>query len=429
MRRICAILTAFLVAASFAWAGGNAEEPSGGGGESEEMVTLTIAGRDGAYGDGMDLAAEAFMAENPNVEIEVLKLSGSALFEQTVVDLRSGTSSYDIILIDDPNAPQYMAAGWLADLDEMFQARGIEPDEDFIDPTLMLGRYPYAEDGTLYALPHVGNVELFAYRRDLFEKHGLASPETWDAVMTAAEALAENEPGVSPILFRGSKGNPIVTGFLPILWSFGANVLEDGEASLDSPEAVAAVEYFLELSQYAPEGVANYQSAQVRDALYSGTGAIAIEVWPGWIRDINNPDESAVVDQVAITKHPRQTRSSSPMIGVWLAAIPENAPNSEVAFDFLLHLTSEEMQRQMSLEAGIPPTRASVHEMADVQEAYFWYPAQLDGLQNGVARPRTDQWKEVEAALGEALQQALIGEIGAEEAVRRAHERIAEIVG
>lgn len=423
MKRVLITICLMVMVTSLAMAAG-AGETSG----AEESVTLTIAGRDGAYGDAMALAAAAYSEQNPNVEFELLELSGSALFEQTVVDLRSGAGSYDIILIDDPNAPQYMAAGWLADLDEMYSARGMSLDTDFIEPAVGVGRYP-ANSGTLYALPHIGNVELFAYRTDLFERHDLSAPDTWDQVLAAAEALSENEEEVTPVLFRGSKGNPIVTGFLPILWAFGGDVLdEDGNVILDSPESLAALEFFLDLSEYAPEGVANYQSAQVRDALYNGSGAIAIEVWPGWIADINNPEESAVVGDMEIRAHPGQVRGSSPMIGIWLAAIPESSENKDAAFDFLTFLTSEEMQERIAMETGVPPTRVSVHQIAALQEKYFWYPAQLDGLQNGVARPRTNQWAEIEAALGDYLQGALIGDLSAGRALREADARIQDIV-
>ena len=422
MKRVVLTICGLAIVAVSLWARG--VEESGG----EEPITLTIAGRDGAYGEAMELATTLYREQNPNVEFEILKLSGSALFEQTVVDLRGGAGSYDVILIDDPNAPQYMAAGWLADLDEMYAQRGMSLDSDFIGPAVGVGRFP-AGDGTLYALPHVGNVALFAYRTDLFEEYGLAPPDRWEQVAAAAEVLSQREPDVTPILFRGSKGNPIVTGFLPVLWAFGGDVLDaDGEVVLDSPESLAALEFFLRLSRFAPEGVANYQSAQVRDALYSGTGAIAIEVWPGWIANINNPDESAVVDRMQIRSHPGQVRGSSPMIGIWLAAIPESSPNKETAFDFITFLTGEETQRRIAREVGVPPTRVSVHQDPELQEMYFWYPAQLDGLQNGVARPRTDSWSEIESNLGEYLQRALIGEISAREAIAQADEQIRDIV-
>ena len=48
---------------------------------------------------------------------------------------------------------------------------------------------------------------------------------------SAAKAVSENESGVSGVVYRGTKGNPIVTGFLPILWAHGARIVgADGKA-------------------------------------------------------------------------------------------------------------------------------------------------------------------------------------------------------
>jgi multiple sugar transport system substrate-binding protein len=376
----------------------------------------------------MQLAADAYSAQHPNVSFEILKLSGSALLEQTVVDLGSGTGTYDMIMIDDPNAPRMMKAGWLANLDDLYAERGMTVDPDLIPNVVQLGRYPYGPDGTLYALPHVGNVELFAYRQDLADKYGYSNARTWTDVLDAAKTIAANESDITPILFRGSKGNPIVTGFLPIYWAFGAHILVDGQPAFDSPEALNAMNFFLDLAKYAPDGVSMYQSAQVRDALYAGTGAIAIEVWPGWIGDLDNPEVSNVVGKVTVTTHPGQVNPSSPLIGVWLLGIPKDSKNIDTSFDFLQFITSADMQREMALETGIPPTRVSVSQDPALVEKYPWYPPQLAGLQGGMARPRTDYWGEIETAFGGFLQQALIGDLTAREALAETQKKVEEIV-
>lgn len=421
MKKIIMILAVTLLILPFSAFAGGAQEEGG-------PISLTIAGRDGAYGDAMQLAADEYTKLHPDVTFEILKLSGSSLFEKSVIDMKGGVGTYDLVLIDDSNATQIQKAGWLTDLGAIYKERGLSLDTDFIPTLTKLGRYPYGDEGTLYSLPMIGNVELFAYRKDLLEKYGLAAPDTWDNVMTAAKTLAANEPDVYPVLFRGAKGNPIVTGFLPLFWAFGGEILVDGQPAMDSPEALSALEFYLELAQYAPEGVAMYQSAQVKDAVYSGQGAMAIEVWPGWIKDLDNADVSAVVGKVVVTKHPAQVEKSSPMIGVWLAGIPEASRNKSAAFDFLQFLTSAEMQEQMADATGIPPTRTSVHQIPSLIEKYAWYPAQLNGLEVGVPRPRTNKWKEIEEALGTYLQLALIGEMDAKTALAEVNAKIGEIV-
>jgi multiple sugar transport system substrate-binding protein len=399
-----------------------------GGQEKAARVTLTVAGRDGAYGDAMQLAADQYSSRNPNVSFEILKLNGASLLEKTVVELSSGTGIYDLIMIDDPNAPRMMRAGWLANLDELYRSHGATLDKDLIANVVKLGRQPYSDSGTLYALPHVGNVELFAYRKDLLDKYGYRELAKWDQVLQAAQKIAAGEPGVTPILFRGTKGNPIVSGFLPIYWAFGAEILDNDRPAFTSPQARNALDFFLRLAQYAPEGVSMYQSAQVRDALYAGTGAIAIEVWPGWIGGLENPEQSKVVGKVRVTTHPGEVEPSSSLIGVWLLGIPADSKQKDAAFDYLTFITSAEIQTLIARQTGIPPTRESVHKIQELVQKYPWYPPELDGLLGGVARPRTDYWSEIEANLGTNLQLALIGDMSAGQALQATQERVQEIV-
>jgi multiple sugar transport system substrate-binding protein len=394
-----------------------------------KKITLTIAGRDGAYGDSLQLAADAYQKMHPEVSFEILKLSGASLFEKSVIDMRSKTGTYDLILIDDPNAPQYQEVGWLANLDTLYAKKGSKVDEDFIKPALDLGRYPYTSAGTLYALPFAGNVELFAYRADLFAKYGFGEPKTWTEMLAAIKVIDAKESGVDGVVVRGSKGNPIVTAFMPIFWAFGGKVLDEkGNVTINSPEGLASVKYFLEMSKYAPEGVTMYQSAQVRDALYAGTAAVAPEVWPGWIGNLENEKESHVVGKVKVVKHPGEAQKSSPMIGAWLVAIPESSKQHAEAFDFMLFLTSYDMQLAMSDQFGLPPSRASVYAVESQRVKYPWYDAQLDALQNSVARPRSVKWKEIEDQLGSVLQFTLMGNLTPEKALSDVEKSINDIL-
>ncbi|TXT43281.1 MAG: sugar ABC transporter periplasmic protein, partial [Spirochaetes bacterium] len=103
-----------------------------GSAAAQKPVKLVIAGRDGDYGNAMQVAVDAYVAKNPNVTVELLKLSGDDIYQKTVIDLKSGTGTYDLILIDDPKAMQYQQAGWLEDLDAQLKRAGKTLDADFI---------------------------------------------------------------------------------------------------------------------------------------------------------------------------------------------------------------------------------------------------------------------------------------------------------
>jgi multiple sugar transport system substrate-binding protein len=396
---------------------------------AQKQVKLVIAGRDGDYGNAMQVAVDAYMAKNPNVSFDLLKLSGDDVYQKTVIDLKSGTGTYDLILIDDPKAMQYQQAGWLEDLDAMYKKSGKAVDADFISTTMDLCRFPNGSKGKLYSLPFVGNVSLFAYRTDLFAKYGLPAPKTWNDVLAAAKKISESDPSVSGVSFRGVKGNPILTAFLPIFWSFGADFFDaSGKPIVNSPEAVRALKFFLELAKYGPKSAPMNNTAQIRDGLLAGTVGIAPEVWPAWLGSLDDPNQSKVAGKVKVTKHPADVKKSSPMIGIWHAAIPASSKNKQAAFDFLTFLTSKETQKLMVLKAGLPPSRKSVFEDKEILAKYPWYPAILEALEDGVARPRTLYWAEIENTMGGLIQEALIGSKTAEQALGESNAKIAEIV-
>jgi multiple sugar transport system substrate-binding protein len=399
-----------------------------GSAETTAAVKLTIAGRDGSYGDAMQYAADEYTKQHPNVTFDVLKLPYDTQYQKVVIDMRSGTGTYDLIMIDDPNAPQFQKAGWLADLGALLSAKNMKLDPDIIDTTVRLGRYPYSDSGTLYALPHVGNVEMFAYRNDLFDRYGLPKPETWDSVLAAAQKLSQADKNVTPVVFRGVKGNPIVSGFLPIYWAYGASILDGDKAVLDSPQALAALQYFLKLKPYAPQGVDTWNSAQVRDALYGGRAAIATEVWPSWVGDLDNPEKSQVAGKVTITAHPREVDKSSPLLGAWLLGIPKASKHQDAALSYLLYVTGKDMQIQLADRFGIAPSRASVLEDPALLKKYPWFPGQEQALRNARARPRTNKWPEIESNFGTYLQLALIGSSSPADALKGANGKVQEIM-
>ncbi len=116
------------------------------------------------------------------------------------------------------------------------------------------------------------------------------------------------------------------------------------------------------------------------------------------------------------------------MLGAWLMGIAKDSKNKDGALAFLKFLTSPDVQKQIALEVGIPPTRASVYKDDRVVEKYRWYPSQLKALEEAHPRPRITKWSEVEAILGDYLQLALSGSLSPEKAMGEANERVGAVL-
>ncbi|MCQ1058729.1 extracellular solute-binding protein [Photobacterium sp. DNB23_23_1] len=382
---------------------------------------LVIAGRDSSYGQAMQYIVDEYKKDNPDAKVTLVQRPSNGLYESVVLSMREKTGNYDVILMDDTWAPEFMTNNWLAPLSDAVA------DKDFVQAPFDIGRYPDAS-GDIYAMPMVGNVAMFAWNRATFESHDLAEPKSWSDVLQAAAKIDEASD-TSGVVFRGVKGNPIVTGFLPILWGYGADVVDaDGKATLNTPEAKQALEAFLAMKQYAPRGVDVYNADEVRDSLQKGTAAMAIEVWPAWVPNLDNPDMSDVVGDMEIMAPPAEVGAPSPMLGIWQLAVPADSKNQKEAEAFLQFATSPAIQKSLALDFGMPPTRESVYLDDDVVDQYRWYPQQAKALTTGKARPRIQNWAEVESVLGDFLQMAMMGQMTAEQALNQAQRRIDRII-
>lgn len=392
---------------------------------SRAQPSLLLAVNAGVEAEGLKQAALDYQRQF-GVRVEIVEYPYQSLFEKLLIALSGPTTSYDLVMLDDPWFPRFAQMNGLRELMPLYQAKGLPgPDADFLLPCLALCRYPYG-DGRLYALPYVGNSQLFFYRKDLFEIHNLAPPRTWDEVLAAGQRLGAREKMYGYVM-RGAQGNPIVADFMPLLWAFGGELLDaSGRPRVNSPEAVAALEFMLRLGRLAPPGYVNFNADEVGAHLSQGTAVMGIN-WPAWIPTFEDPARSKVVGKIGYATVPAQKRPGAAAIGNWLLAIPRGSEKAALAFDFLLWVTSPEPMRLSALR-GNPPTRKSLFEEAELQVRFPAYPVQYQALLTSRPRPRSPVWNEIENAFGTHLSRANAGLSSPRQALERANRDITEIL-
>jgi multiple sugar transport system substrate-binding protein len=377
--------------------------------------SLVIAVNAGVEGTALKTAAQEFGAAR-GIKIEVVEFPYANLFEKEQLDLTSRTGAYDVIMLDDP---------WFPRLAENLAPLPRDPDADFVGPCLDVCRNPY-RTGKYFALPYVGNSQLFFYRKDLFEKYKLAAPATWHEVLADAKTIGEREKMFGYVM-RAASGNAVVADFMPLLWAFGGDVLDaKGNAACDTQSAVDALSFMLELGKYSPPGYAGFNADEVSAHLLQSTAAMSIN-WPAWIAAMDDPAKSKVVGKIEFIAMPGERAAGVGELGTWLIAVPAASKHVADAFDFLFWATEAAQMRQAA-ERGNPPTRRTVFEDAALQRRFRAFPAQLKSLESARPRPRTAQWNEIENALGIYLSRANGGNLAPKDAMRQAAEHIASIV-
>jgi multiple sugar transport system substrate-binding protein len=392
---------------------------------------LTLAVVSGVEGEALKQAAFDYQAQT-GININIAQFPYANLFDKELIDLNARTGAYDLIMLDDPWFPRFAASQFLTDLTPLLQKRGQAGlDADFVETSVALCRHPY-QTGTIYALPYVGNSQLFFYRKDLFAKHGLGEPATWEAVLNAAKIIQEKETTADGrkmygYVMRAAQGNAAVADFMPIFWAFGGEMFDSsGKPAVNSPAGIAALQFMLELGKYSPPGYASFDANDVAQHLLQGTAPMSIN-WPAWITSFNDPAKSKVIGNMEFTTLPAAQKAGQAEIGNWLIAIPRDSQNAEAALDFLLWATSTE-QMKRSAERGNPPTRKSLFRDPELVALFPAYPAQLRSLESSRPRPRTPQWNEIENAFGIFLSKANSGELSPADAMNQANAEIEKIL-
>jgi multiple sugar transport system substrate-binding protein len=132
------------------------------------------------------------------------------------------------------------------------------------------------------AVPSDGWAQLLVYRKDLFEKAGLAAPETYDDILAAARELDSDQVAG----FVGANiPNDVFTEqtFEHLALGNGCElVTESGDVTLDQPQCAAAFDFYGELQQnYSVPGA---QDVDTTRATYFA-GEAAMVVWSSFILD------------------------------------------------------------------------------------------------------------------------------------------------
>lgn len=365
-----------------------------------------------------------------NVTIEIQPNPFANLLEKLTLNLTQATGAYDVVSMDDPWMPQFAGGEFLMNLQELMDAQGVAPDEDFIPELLALGDFP-AGTG-LRGIPWVGNVQVFAWRTDVLEDAGLTVPKTWDEVLTTAQAItdASGAEGLYGIGLRGISGNPAATSFLPVLRGYGTDLFDENwEPQLETPQALEALNTQLALAKLAPPGVENVGHAENGINMYEGIIAQSADIWPDQLLQIFDPELSKVVGMVDIGGEPAQEGvSPANMTGNWLLGIPEGSQNAEAALDFILWFTAPEQQLRLLLDQNIPATRLSVMENPEAVEKLPFLPGLLSAGRNALPRPRTPYYNAVEAIYGRYVAEAIAGQTPAEDALANANREIRELM-
>ncbi|MDX0403853.1 extracellular solute-binding protein [Sinorhizobium medicae] len=360
---------------------------------------------------------DAFAKANPDIKVNLEFVPYEGLHDKTVLAQGSG-GGYDVVLFDVIWPAEYAANNVLLDVTDRIT--------DEINQGVLPGAWTTVEyDGKRYGVPWILDTKYLFYNKEILEKAGIKEPpKTWDELAEQAKAIKDKGLLENPIAWSWSQAEAAICDYTTLVSAYGGKFLDSGKPAFASGGGLDALNYMV--TSYT-SGLTNPNSKEfleedVRKVFQNGEAAFALN-WTYMYNLANDPKESKVAGKVGVVPAPGVEGKSevSAVNGSMGLGITTTSKHPEEAWKYIVHMTSQETQNayaKLSL-----PIWASSYEDPDVtkgQEELI--AAAKRGLAAMYPRPTTPKYQELSAALQQAIQEALLGQASAEDALKSAAE-------
>ncbi|MCB8880211.1 extracellular solute-binding protein [Acidisoma cellulosilytica] len=349
------------------------------------------------------------------------------------IRLGSGSPTPDVFMFI--SYGQGIGAGWLEPLDAMYA------DKTLMDPAWyneadLLGAardFPVWSNKQRYAFPITTEAQIMFFNQPMLDKKGVAVPKTFDALLTAAEKL--NTPDVAGIAMRAKAAGSATAASMGFVFSYGGQLVQDGRAAFDSPEAIAAMEIYGEMLRKAgPIGVGTYDWYEVLNDYTQGAAAIASDS-SNFAGTIADPTKSRAAGKTTFTSIVSDgSHAPTPYMSCWQACINSKSAKKKAAFLFLQWATSQPTSL-LTAFAGLATTRSSAWSSAAFKKAFGTQAADaaLYSLSHASIAPSKaalfhPQAPQIFDAFAIATNQIVTGHVSAKDALTKAAKTVNAVI-
>jgi len=359
-------------------------------------------------------AARGFENTRPGVEVQIETLTWQSGLEKILASVASGTSP-DLCELGSTWVARFAAGGKLAPLSE--------EDAEWVRNNFFLFE-PAEWKGKLYGFPWLVGTRALFYNRELFRRAGLnpdRPPADWKQLLEAArriDALGEDVYGYG---INSGERYVLYKKFMPFAWSNGGRILGDGLDScvLNSPRNVEALEFYLELSRYSLR-----EKQDVLDRMFL-EGKIGMNLSGAW--NLRRIDLDAPELDFAVSKFPRPARGDGESVsfaGGEFLVVFESSNHKGEARELARYLV--EGKRAFELCKSV---RSVLPAMKQFDPGDYFAKRPFDRvfreqLATSMSPPPHPAWAAMEEVLNRYIEEALMGRLGPEAALRKASKKI-----
>ncbi len=274
--RALAVAGALTLSCSLAACGGSDDSGDGDGSGDAKSIKVWIQEDLPDRVAATQAIVDSFTKES-GVKVELVAVAEDQ-FDQLLTSSAAAGDLPDVI--GGISLPQVrtLSANELVDTDAVGDLMGTLDESTFSERAVEL-----TSDGdTRLAVPSESWLQLLFYRKDLFDKAGLAEPSSYDSILAAAEKLDSGD--MAGFVGANAPGDAFTEQtFEQVALGNGCEMVdEDAKILLDSPECVEAFEFYGDLvSNYSVKGGQDVDTT--RASYFAGQAAMFI--WSTFVLD------------------------------------------------------------------------------------------------------------------------------------------------
>lgn len=276
------------------------------------------------------------------------------------------------------------------------------------------GYYPNIVDtvtfeGTQWGVPIAFSTKALYWNKGIFEEAGLdpeTPPATWEETIAFAKQITENTDKAGYALPAKTFDNTMHQ-FLHWVYTNNGQIIDaDGNIVMDSPEVLAALQAYKDITPYSVEGATAYEQNEMRAIFLDGSvGMIQTSVGAAFLLEETDIDWG-----VADLPLGPEAQGPGTLLITDSLAIFAGSGVEDKAIEFAKFITSPEVQE--AYEAGgaasLTPLRPGAAVDTMLANAPYWQPF-IDGIEFGGPEPLFTDYKGFQNVMIEMVQSVVTG--------------------
>ena len=309
-------------------------------------------------GDTWERAIKLYKKENPDVKINEVHTSFPQMQKNASLTLQADDAP-DVAMYNQGTSSvgNLASQGILADLSEYADKYGWT---DTLPESIQTVAKSKADDGGVmssdgewYGVPINGEFVLAYYNQDMFDKNGIAIPETFDELESAMQQFVDK--GITPVAFEGNETASQHLWYQLVLSKANRQFVDDYQSyehdvDFSSEPFTYAANKFSEWVQkgYLPSNSGGLVAEDMITQFCAGEYPIMFSgSW--WFGRVNQDGNFKSTFRALPGNEKLNTGATGKL---WV--VPETSKHKDLAADFLNFLLSKDVQNMLATEAGLP---------------------------------------------------------------------------